>query len=142
MSISISISVSISICIYVYIHICKYEFKDSSLVKDFFEAWVLPAAAARFASPSCRAAHPWPCAACPGPGRGPGHMSHAKNPFQGTIVDSAKLQYGSGTCNAGFRSLLGFGYGGYSYSNFLASTLYRDHTGSLLNGSSAVHKEF
>ena len=36
-------------------------------------------------------------------------------------VDSKKLEYGPGTMFAGFPSL-GFGLGGLSYSNFLAST--------------------
>ena len=37
-------------------------------------------------------------------------------------VDSKKLEYGPVTIYAGFPSSLGFGVGGQSYSNFLAST--------------------
>ena len=38
-------------------------------------------------------------------------------------VDSEKLEYGPGTICADFPSSLGFGAGGQSYSNFLASTV-------------------
>ena len=39
-------------------------------------------------------------------------------------VDSKKLEHGSGTIYAGVPSCLGFGVGGQSYCNFLASTVY------------------
>ena len=38
-----------------------------------------------------------------------------------STVDPIKLEYGSGTMYAGFPSSPGFGVGGPSYSNFLAS---------------------
>ena len=38
-------------------------------------------------------------------------------------VDSKKLEYEPGTIYAGFLSSLGFGVGGESCSNFLASTV-------------------
>ena len=39
-------------------------------------------------------------------------------------VDSKELEYGPGTIYAGCPSSLGFGVGGPSYSNFLASTAW------------------
>ena len=44
-------------------------------------------------------------------------------------VDSKKLEYGPGAIYAGFPSSLGFGVGGQSCSNFLASTvnLHKTH---------------
>ena len=39
-------------------------------------------------------------------------------------VDSNKLEYGPSTNYGGLHSFLGFGLGGQSYSNFLASTVY------------------
>ena len=38
-------------------------------------------------------------------------------------VNSKRLQYGPGTICLGFASCLGFGVGGWSYSNFLASSV-------------------
>ena len=43
--------------------------------------------------------------------------------FKPITVDSKKLEYGPGTKYAGLPSSLGFGAGGQSYSNFLASTV-------------------
>ena len=40
-----------------------------------------------------------------------------------STVDSKELEYGPGTICAGFACSLGFGVGGQSYSNFLASTV-------------------
>ena len=39
-----------------------------------------------------------------------------------STLDSKRLEYGPGTIHGGFPSL-GFGAGGQSYSNFLASTV-------------------
>ena len=39
-------------------------------------------------------------------------------------VDSTKLEYGHGTIDAGSPSSQGFGVGGQSYSNFLASIVW------------------
>ena len=51
-----------------------------------------------------------------------------------------KLEYGPGTSYGGFPSSLGFGVGGGSYSNFLASTvaLSIHFKGSILPGSITV----
>ena len=50
-------------------------------------------------------------------------MSDELRDFMSATVDSQQLEYGPGRIYAGFPSSLGFGVGGQSYSNFLASTV-------------------
>ena len=54
--------------------------------------------------------------------------------FQECTVDSKKLEHGCRKIYAGFPSFLGFGVGGWSCSNFLASALSNTYfEGSSLN---------
>ena len=56
-----------------------------------------------------------------GPLMADGANSH--NSPAGCTIDSKKLEYRPRTIYAGFAFCLGFGVGGQSYSNFLASTV-------------------